>query len=131
MYTEEDIRAWVAANKEDLDEAYREADYLPEGAKHVPLPEGAKHVPHIRNVFDIGCWLNLHLKERGATKEQAESIGFVHGQRCFGGCPYFWAVRIMNEFVENGDISDKPGPELAESICREACEREKKKKEKE
>lgn len=112
VYSEESIRAKITkADREEMLVSLQACDEVPDFMKHEDSP--------IIEVWVAGCWLSKKLEELGATKEQVEDIGFVHGQRCFLGNAYRHAAALANEFAANQEVADKPGFELAMKLNRE------------
>ncbi len=72
---------------------------------------------HMREPMLAGWWLENRLLELGATKEECESLCFAHGQHCFGRDPWVMAQFVLDGYKAGNP--EKPGPELAERICRE------------
>jgi len=70
-------------------------------------------------LWQAGCFVSAMLEEHGATREQRNDIGFVHGQRSFGRDMWDAGIALLNEFVETGDVGDKPGVELADRLIKE------------
>lgn len=107
-HTKDEAREWVKENQEELNEGLGNNKDVPEFMKD---PEGQFY-----HVWASGCWLREMLEEAGASDEEVVDIGEAHGQRSFMGNPYKWAVHYANEFEEKGQVSDKPGEELADKI---------------
>lgn len=114
IYTVEEAKAYVAIHRKAIMQSYRDSREVPDFMRHSAL--GAK----MEEVWQAGCWMNNMLRdETEATQEEIRDIGFVHGQHSVFGDPWKWGVNLLNEFVERGSISYKPGIELAAHICDE------------
>lgn len=108
MVTPDNVREWVAANKEELVQSLKDSEDVPESAKDL---DG-----RFADCWFAGCWLNYRLAQEGCPEDQRHRIGFVMGQRSVFGNAYKWAALYFNEYISNGDVADKPGQELAEEI---------------
>ena len=71
----------------------------------------------LRQVYFSGWWLEDELKTLGCNAKQVEDLCFAHGQHCFGRDPWTMAQFILQGYKDGNP--EKPGPELAERICKE------------
>jgi hypothetical protein len=112
MYTIEQAKQWVKDNQFYLDK-----DRL--NTHHPRIPEFFFKTDIGINLWNAGCFLNEKLKEMGATKQEIQNIGFVHGQKSFLKDPYEEGIKLLNEYSAAGRIEDKPGLELGKKLYKE------------
>lgn len=107
-------RQWVEEHRDELLEDLLNCDLVPHAFKD-----------SLKEPWCAGCWLKQALEGAGLSEDKAQEICFAHGQRCFGGDAYVWAVKYFNEYVTTGQVQDKPGEALAEKINNELFEKGK------
>lgn len=112
----DDVKKWTADNREKLT-----ADMT--ACEDETVKRMLRLLPDIFvPMWDAGCWLKEFLIENGCSEDQAEDTCFAMGQRCFGGDPFQVAVKYANEWMDRGEIADKPGIQLACEINAEMFE---------
>lgn len=117
-FTEADARAYVAQHIEDIMRGLEES----RGCA-IPIPEWARKSNSFRDCWQAGCWLNVMLKQMGASEREIHDIGFCMGQRSAFGNAWKWAVEYANQYAEAAGIKDVPGNALADRITNETFAR--------